>query len=190
MAAPAGLAAGRAVLGSSAAQRLLRRLLLAGLLAGVAPVVVVLMAIVVLFDRAASAPPAGSPAGIPAVYLPIYRAAGDAYGVSWALLAAIHRRRSAFSTLRVAGASGDAVSSGWNGCGAAGPMQFGIVGVAPYARHRHRAARRADRDGRGRDVAALPRRVPAGRRGPPGRYPQMARRAPGLPRRRIARVRL
>src|SRR4051812_6596266 len=74
----------------------------------------------------------GEVAGIPAVYLPIYQAAADRYHVSWALLAAIHRKESDFSRLRAPSAVGDAVSSGWNGCGAAGPAQFGIVGVPPY----------------------------------------------------------
>jgi hypothetical protein len=76
--------------------------------------------------------PTGEIAGIPAVYLPIYRAAADRFAVSWALVAAIHRRETDFSRLRATSARGDAVSSGWNGCGAAGPTQFGIVGVAPY----------------------------------------------------------
>lgn len=76
--------------------------------------------------------PAGEIVGIPAVYLPIYRAAAERYGIAWALLAAIHRKESDFSRLRTPNAHGDAVSGGWNGCGAAGPAQFGIVGVAPY----------------------------------------------------------
>ncbi len=66
-------------------------------------------------------------AGIPAVYLPIYRAAAEHYKVHWALLAAIHRRESDFSRLKMPG-----VRAGANGCGAAGPAQFGIVGVEPY----------------------------------------------------------
>jgi hypothetical protein len=76
--------------------------------------------------------PTGAIAGIPAAYLPIYRAAGDHYGVSWALLAALHRKETDFSRLRAPNARGDAVSGGWNGCGAAGPAQFGIIGVTPY----------------------------------------------------------
>ena len=80
----------------------------------------------------AATPRDGEFAGIPAVYLPIYQAAAERYGVSWALLAAIHRQESDFSRLRAPSTVGDAVSGGWNGCGAAGPAQFGIVGVAPY----------------------------------------------------------
>src|SRR4051794_15011573 len=65
--------------------------------------------------------------GIPAIYLPLYRAAGEAFGVHWLLLASIHAQETRFSTF-----DGPGVRSGTNGCGAAGPMQFGIVGVAPY----------------------------------------------------------
>jgi len=70
--------------------------------------------------------------GIPEVYIPVYRSAQKRFGVHWLLLASIHQQESDFSRLRVRGVGGDAVTSGWNGCGAAGPMQFGIVGVSPY----------------------------------------------------------
>jgi hypothetical protein len=62
--------------------------------------------------------------GIPAVYWPMYTAAAAHYKVNPYLLASIHKQESGFSGLTV--------RQGWNGCGAAGPMQFGIVGVAPY----------------------------------------------------------
>jgi hypothetical protein len=62
--------------------------------------------------------------GIPAVYWPMYTAAAGQYKVNPYLLASIHKQESGFSALTV--------RLGWNGCGAAGPMQFGIVGVAPY----------------------------------------------------------
>lgn len=73
-----------------------------------------------------------APDGIPPIYVPIYRAAASAHDVHWLLLAAVHAQETDFSRLRVSGIRGNAVSSGWNACGAAGPMQFGIVGVAPY----------------------------------------------------------
>jgi murein DD-endopeptidase MepM/ murein hydrolase activator NlpD len=96
--------------------------------------------------------------GIPPVYLPVYAAAEHAYGVNRWLLASIHLQESDFSRLRATALSGDAVSTGWNACGAAGPMQMGIVGVAPYfattaggcsagptwAAHRRAFARAAD----------------------------------------------
>ena len=62
----------------------------------------------------------------------LYTAAAETWGVPWLLLAAIHAQETNYSRLRVHGINGNAVSSGWNGCGAAGPMQFGIVGVSPY----------------------------------------------------------
>ena len=65
--------------------------------------------------------------GIPGVYVELYRAAGETFGVHWLLLASIHAQETNFSTFDGAG-----VRSGANGCGAAGPMQFGIVGVPPY----------------------------------------------------------
>lgn len=65
--------------------------------------------------------------GIPPQFVPLYRAAATAYDVHWLLLAAVHERETDFSRLDAPG-----VLSGWNGCGAAGPMQFGVVGVAPY----------------------------------------------------------
>jgi hypothetical protein len=68
-----------------------------------------------------------APADIPAHLVPLYQAAAKAYNVPWLLLAAIHEQETTFSTLDAPG-----VCDGANGCGAAGPMQFGIVGVAPY----------------------------------------------------------
>lgn len=69
----------------------------------------------------------GAPNDIPPAYVPIYQAAARAFSVHWLLLAAIHEQETSFSTDQ-----GPGVTSGANGCGAAGPMQFGIVGVDPY----------------------------------------------------------
>src|SRR3954452_916933 len=76
---------------------------------------------------AGAANPATLAGDIPAHLVPFYEAAAKAYNVPSLLLAAIHEQETAFSTLDAPG-----VRSGANGCGAAGPMQFGIVGVAPY----------------------------------------------------------
>lgn len=65
--------------------------------------------------------------GIPAQYWPIYKDAGEEYDVSPYLLASIHKIETDFGNYRGAG-----VRSGANSCGAAGPMQFGVVGVPPY----------------------------------------------------------
>jgi hypothetical protein len=123
----AGLAAPHAAKGASAAAR-------AALFVALALFVAILLPLFALIGQRAAeqAPPAGAVGEIPPVYVPVYHAAAEAYGVPWLLLAAIHKQETDFSRLRVRGAAGDAVSSGWNGCGAAGPMQFGIVGVAPY----------------------------------------------------------
>lgn len=72
-------------------------------------------------------PGAAASQSLPPSLAPTYRAAAATYHVHWLLLAAIHERESRFSQLNAPG-----VRSGWNGCGAAGPMQFGVVGVAPY----------------------------------------------------------
>jgi murein DD-endopeptidase MepM/ murein hydrolase activator NlpD len=77
-----------------------------------------------------AAPPPGS--GIPSVYMQIYAAGERTYGVNRFLLASIHFQETRFSTLRTRSLVGNAVTGGWNVCGAAGPMQMGIVGVAPY----------------------------------------------------------
>jgi cell wall-associated NlpC family hydrolase len=61
--------------------------------------------------------PAGS--GIPAVYVPMYKAAANAYHVNWYLLASIHDQETSFSTSRAVG-----VQQGANSVGAMGPMQF------------------------------------------------------------------
>ena len=71
--------------------------------------------------------PAAASSDIPPQFVPVYRAAAEAYRVPWLLLAAIHERETTFSTLDLPG-----VKSGANGCGAAGPMQFGVVHLAPY----------------------------------------------------------
>jgi hypothetical protein len=96
------------------------------------------LALLVLFALAGTvasrrgAASAETPLGVASIYAPVYRAAADAYGIPSLLLAAIHAQESDFSRLRIDGIDGDAVSRGWNACGAAGPMQFGIVGVPPY----------------------------------------------------------
>lgn len=63
-------------------------------------------------------------ADIPADYLAAYQAAGQAYELDWALLAGIGKKESDHGRLIAPG-----VTSGWNFCGAAGPMQHGIVGL-------------------------------------------------------------
>ena len=78
-------------------------------------------------DRSGASRAEAAPNTIPAGLAPSYEAAAATYRVHWLLLAAIHQRETDFSTLDAPG-----VRSGWNGCGAAGPMQFGIVGVPPY----------------------------------------------------------
>ena len=70
--------------------------------------------------------------GVPTAYAAIYREVASNFNISRLLLAAVHRQETDHSRRRFDGVDGNAVSSGWNGCGAAGPMQFGIVGVAPY----------------------------------------------------------
>lgn len=77
-----------------------------------------------------AAPPPGS--GIPSVYMQIYAAGERTYGVNRFLLASIHFQETRFSTLRTRSLVGNAVTGGWNVCGAAGPMEMGVVGVAPY----------------------------------------------------------
>jgi hypothetical protein len=65
--------------------------------------------------------------GIPSQFMPVYGVAADHYDVNPFLLAAIHQQESSFGRSTLIG-----VSRRWNGCGAAGPMQFGVVGVRPY----------------------------------------------------------
>ena len=77
-------------------------------------------------------PPSGPDGEMIGRYETIYKLAAAHYEVNWYLLASIHRQESNFSRLRGRSFVGDAVSHGWNRCGAAGPMQMGIVGVAPY----------------------------------------------------------
>jgi hypothetical protein len=62
---------------------------------------------------------------IPEAYLPVYNEAAATFGINCYLLASIHQQESAFST-------NPHVARGYNGCGAAGPAQMGVVGVAPY----------------------------------------------------------
>jgi hypothetical protein len=94
--------------------------------------------------RASQAPPSvAARADIPPGYLRLYRqAAGRCSGLSWAVVAAIGKIESDHGRSRLPG-----VRSGWNGAGAAGPMQFGIgVGQAGNAWARYGAD--LDRDGR------------------------------------------
>jgi hypothetical protein len=70
---------------------------------------------------------AAAPGEAPSVYWPMYTAAADYYKVNPYLLASIHKAESDFGRGTELG-----VSAGANACGAAGPMQFGVVGVPPY----------------------------------------------------------
>jgi hypothetical protein len=70
-----------------------------------------------------ASPPQGS--GIPEVYWPMHISAAEYYEINPYLLASIHQVESGFSTH-------PSLLGGWNVCKAAGPMQFGVVGVAPY----------------------------------------------------------
>ena len=69
-------------------------------------------------------PSATALADIPADYLAAYQAAGQTYGLDWAILAGIGKKESDHGRLAAPG-----VTSDWNVCGAAGPMQHGIVGL-------------------------------------------------------------
>jgi hypothetical protein len=94
--------------------------------------------------RASQAPPsAAARADIPTGYLTLYRtAARRCPGLSWSVLAAIGKVESDHGRSPLPG-----VRSGWNGAGAAGPMQFGIgTGRAGNAWARYGA----DFDGDGR----------------------------------------
>jgi hypothetical protein len=88
---------------------------------------VIALPLVAASGTSSSDPDSPAPRTIPTDLVPVYHAAADAYNVPWLLLASIHQRETGFSTLDAPG-----VRSGANGCGAAGPMQFGIVDVAPY----------------------------------------------------------
>jgi peptidoglycan DL-endopeptidase CwlO len=76
---------------------------------------------------ACQAQPAPSPAAttIPAAYLADYRAAGNAYGIPWTILAGIGEVETDHGRSHLPG-----VHSGANFAGAAGPMQFGTGGLA------------------------------------------------------------
>jgi hypothetical protein len=81
-------------------------------------------------------PSAAAKRDVPVGYLVLYRrAARRCQGLSWAVLAGIGKVESDHGRTRLPG-----VRSGWNGAGAAGPMQFGIgVGRAgnAWARYGH-----------------------------------------------------
>lgn len=90
-------------------------------------------AISAIFGSGSSQPSATAPADIPADYLALYRAAaGVCPGLDWTILAAIGKIESNHGRLQAPG-----VTSGENGWGAGGPMQFeqpSFEGV--LARHR------------------------------------------------------
>jgi hypothetical protein len=66
-------------------------------------------------------PSATAVADIPADYLALYRAAGERYGLDWAVLAGIGKVETDHGRSQLPG-----VHAGVNCAGAAGPMQFGI----------------------------------------------------------------
>jgi hypothetical protein len=92
---------------------------------------VLVLGTAVTLIAAGARPPApafafGQPSGtaladIPPGYLALYRAAGEQYGVDWAVLAAIGKVETDHGRSALPG-----VRSGVNCAGAAGPMQFGI----------------------------------------------------------------
>jgi hypothetical protein len=72
------------------------------------------------------------PTAAEAGYLPLYREAARAYGVSWRLIASIHRQETAFSTV-------PGIYHGLNAFGCcAGPMQFNVTNgpVSTWDRYR------------------------------------------------------
>jgi hypothetical protein len=89
----------------------------AAIAAGLIALPIVLLLAVVLTFSGQSAPEAiGSAGGIPAVYVPMYEAAGSAYDVDPYVLAALHKTESDFSR--------DPAAFTPNSAGALGPMQF------------------------------------------------------------------
>jgi cell wall-associated NlpC family hydrolase len=75
---------------------------------------------------AAQPPPtAEATATIPATYLALYQQAGQHYGIPWDILAGIGEAESGHGRSTLPG-----VHSGANWAGAAGPMQFGVGGLA------------------------------------------------------------
>jgi peptidoglycan DL-endopeptidase CwlO len=96
----------------------------------VLPVLLVAAATGILTEQAAActAQPAPTPlaaATIPARYLALYQQAGKQYGIAWEILAGIGEVESGNGQSDAPG-----VHSGANSAGAAGPMQFGIGGLA------------------------------------------------------------
>jgi cell wall-associated NlpC family hydrolase len=75
--------------------------------------------------QAQPAPAPAATAGIPPAYLADYQAAGAAYGIPWTVLAGIGEVETNHGRSDLPG-----VHSGANPAGAAGPMQFGIGGLA------------------------------------------------------------
>ncbi|HEV2060598.1 MAG TPA: hypothetical protein VGR11_14675 [Solirubrobacteraceae bacterium] len=94
------------------------------------------------------------PASAQPRFMPLYREAGRTFGVSWRLLASIHRQETAFSTA-------PSTYHGLNAFGCcAGPMQFNVTNGPPstWELYRH-SYRRGDR---------------------PRRYPHRTRRHPSI----------
>jgi hypothetical protein len=95
------------------------------------------------------------PASAEAGFLPLYRKAAGAFGVSWRLIASIHRQETAFST--VAGAY-----HGLNAFGCcAGPMQFNVTNEPLTTWERYRESFR---------LGERPRRYPHRTRAHPSVY--------------------
>ena len=94
-------------------------------------------------------------ASVEAGFLPIYREAAATFGVSWRLLASIHRQETAFSSV-------PSTYHGLNAFGCcAGPMQFNVTNGPPSTWARYRQSfRRGDR----------PRRYPHATRHHPSIY--------------------
>ena len=87
--------------------------------------VVVLLAVVVALSSSQAPGTVGTADGIPAVYAPMYQAAGAAYRVDPYVLAALHKTESDYST--------DPAAFTPNSAGALGPLQFLPATWAGYA---------------------------------------------------------
>jgi hypothetical protein len=122
--------------------RRLRRLVLLAALGVLFLPLVVLVTVVAWFSHAGSAQQApawiGPATGIPPQYVPLYNAAGHAFGVNPFLLAAIHKHETGFST------NPDTYRINFAGC-CIGPMQMNVVdGTWDAVKDAYRAAPRPD----------------------------------------------